>query len=486
MDGWRSYLGVVRAGAVLTVCALILPAERCAHGGDRGPRVLPPNAIQPPGASYEGYPAVHRDQKVAIVKEIVSGTAEATIRQPISAPLLAARRLTERLSVRAVELVPPGFVGHHRGLRDPCCAGGSCDLGGGAGGPPTPARLTFMPTSELSTQSLLDLIALAQSRIDLIMYGWDDDPTGREIGAALAARAREGVRVRLLVDRTAFLIHNAAAARGECTFLDALRATPNVTVIEPKGAYLRFDHRKLAVIDDRFVWSGSMILTEVSRRRWHNASYVAEGPIVRQFAGVFAERWHEQGGFPEGPCPGAWTECLRDPNATVRLIRTDTNERSVKDAIYHAVDHAERFVYLENPYFADQILIKKLIAARRRGVDVRAIVTLIGNLADGNQFEHLTANRLLRGGVRVWLYPGMTHVKAMSIDGVWAYIGTANFDELSLRNNREVGLSLSTPALVSQLDASLFQHDLALSQELTALLPPPKQRLKLELLSLWY
>ena len=47
-----------------------------------------------------------------------------------------------------------------------------------------------------------------------------------------------------------------------------------------------------------------------------------------------------------------------------------------------------------------------------------------------------TVNRLLRAGIRVYLFPGQTHVKAMSVDGVWAYLGTGNFDPLSLRHNR--------------------------------------------------
>ena len=70
-------------------------------------------------------------------------------------------------------------------------------------------------------------------------------------------------------------------------------------------------------------------------------------------------------------------------------------------------------------------------------------MTLRGNIERLNHFSALNANRLLRGGVRVYLYPAMTHVKAMSADGTWAYLGTGNFDELSLRNNREVGLSIA-------------------------------------------
>jgi cardiolipin synthase len=333
-------------------------------------------------------------------------------------------------------------------------------------------------------QALLGLIATAERRIDLMMYGWEDDPTGREVAWALAERARRGVRVRLLVDRTAYLIHNAPAARHECTFIDALRDVPNVSVIQPAGALCRFDHRKLAVVDGRVAWSGGMILTEVARRRWHNFAFLAEGPVVDQYACLFEERWCEQGGCPEpgfcSPPPAL------GPNSCVRLIRTDVCERSLKDSIYHAVDHAQHHIYIENPYFSDEILVDKLVAARARGVDVRAVLTLRGNVERMNRYSMLTANRLLCGGVRVYLFPAMTHVKALSADGVWAYIGTGNFDELSLRNNREVGLSVTGLEVVGTLDQVLFLPDMAVSQELTAPLPGPRHRLLLEVFALWY
>ena len=80
-------------------------------------------------------------------------------------------------------------------------------------------------------------------------------------------------------------------------------------------------------------------------------------------------------------------------------------------------------------------------------------LTLRGNVRLLNRFEALTADCLLRGGVRVYLYPAMTHVKAMSADGAWAYLGTGNFDELSLRNNREVGLSVTSPGVSIDIEA---------------------------------
>ena len=77
-----------------------------------------------------------------------------------------------------------------------------------------------------------------------------------------------------------------------------------------------------------------------------------------------------------------------------------------------------------------------------------------------NLSNRLTANRLLRAGIRVYLYPGMTHVKALAVDGCWAYLGSGNFDRLSLRNNYELGVAVSAGPVVAELEERLFAPDL--------------------------
>ena len=73
---------------------------------------------------------------------------------------------------------------------------------------------------------------------------------------------------------------------------------------------------------------------------------------------------------------------------------------------------------------------------------------------------------MLRNGIRVYLYPGMTHVKAAVYDG-WACFGSANFDKLSLQINEELNLGTSDPDIVGELLARVFIPDLELSEELT-------------------
>ena len=67
--------------------------------------------------------------------------------------------------------------------------------------------------------------------------------------------------------------------------------------------------------------------------------------------------------------------------------------------------------------------------------------------------------------MRVYAFPGMTHVKAALYDG-WACIGSANFDKLSLRVNLETNIGTSDPRFAGRLERELFERDFARSREL--------------------
>jgi cardiolipin synthase len=72
--------------------------------------------------------------------------------------------------------------------------------------------------------------------------------------------------------------------------------------------------------------------------------------------------------------------------------------------------------------------------------------------------------------VRVYLYPGMTHVKALLVDG-WVSFGSANFDALSLRLNDEHDLATSNPAFAAKFMHDVFEADFNRGRELQEELP---------------
>jgi phosphatidylserine/phosphatidylglycerophosphate/cardiolipin synthase-like enzyme len=87
-----------------------------------------------------------------------------------------------------------------------------------------------------------------------------------------------------------------------------------------------------------------------------------------------------------------------------------------------------------------------------------------------NLSNEVTINRMLRNGIRVYAYPGMTHVKAAVYDG-WACLGSANFDKLSLQVNKEMNLGTSHPEAVNRLLNRVFIPDFAASTELHDFIP---------------
>ena len=82
----------------------------------------------------------------------------------------------------------------------------------------------------------------------------------------------------------------------------------------------------------------------------------------------------------------------------------------------------------------------------------------------------LAANLMLKHGIRVFIYPGFSHVKAAIYDG-WFCVGSANFDRWSLRLNRELNIAGSAPEISEQLLERLFEPDFRLSPELLEPVP---------------
>ena len=340
-----------------------------------------------------------------------------------------------------------------------------------AGNELQPAAVRLFVKGSDALTALYDVIDGAAHRLDVLMYLWDSDPLGENVARRLAARAAAGTRVRVLVDGGGNLIDGqprGASVAELNRVICWLARQPNVELLRTRNPVARFDHRKLVVADNRLAWSGGRNFTQPSFFEHHDLSYTLTGPLAAEMADTFDNFWHRQGGTPAPAMPGVPAP---EANASARLVRTQPARRQLSWVLYHAVDRARHHVYVENPYLSDPMLLTGLVRARRRGADVRVVLTLQDDADIVNRSNKVTANRLLKAGVRVYLYPAMTHTKAASVDGCWAYLGTGNFDALSLRHNRELGVAVGAGPLPAQLEAALFLPDFRPEWELIAPLP---------------
>jgi len=121
-----------------------------------------------------------------------------------------------------------------------------------------------------------------------------------------------------------------------------------------------------------------------------------------------------------------------------------------------AITAARRTIHLSNSYFVpDELAVKALVAAAKRGVDVRIITP--GPIIDSDVVRAASRERwgeLLAAGVKMAEYqPTMYHVKALIVDALLVSVGSTNFDNRSFILNDEANLNVLDPDFARQQEA---------------------------------
>jgi cardiolipin synthase len=224
------------------------------------------------------------------------------------------------------------------------------------------------------------------------------------------------------------------------------------------------DHTKTAIIDGHTAFLGGMNIGREYRFDWHDMMVELGGPVVQQLDHDFDKAWKPS--MSRDP-PRASNDGLSNSGlAQMRLLYTSLRDPQIYKSYLAAIKSARQYIYIENAYFSDDRLRYELIKASRRGVDVRVILPGRSNHDSMNKSNTLAANSLFKHGVRVYMYPGMSHVKAAIVDG-WACFGSANLDKLSLKINKEANIATSDRRIVNELKERLFKRDFQISKLLT-------------------
>ena len=337
--------------------------------------------------------------------------------------------------------------------------------------------IRFLVDGEQFFSRLESAIDEAQHSIDIRTYIFDNDDYAVAIADKLIQRSAENVRVRVMIDS----LGNMSALQTDPETLPAgyrpplsitqfLRQGENVKVRTTAPQWLTGDHTKTIIIDSKFAFVGGMNIGREYRYDWHDLMMEVRGPVVDELQFESDKAWSRAG--PLGDFGNLLT-FLRGKRKhadsggyPLRILQTRNFDSDIYRAQVAAIRMSRRYIFIENAYLSDDRIRHELAKARQRGVDVRVIFPQKGNHGPMNSSNRVTINELLKHDVRVYLYPGMTHVKAAIFDG-WACVGSANYDKMSLKVNKELNLATSDPATVSALLEQVFLPDLAISSELT-------------------
>ncbi|MDH3621954.1 MAG: phosphatidylserine/phosphatidylglycerophosphate/cardiolipin synthase family protein [Gammaproteobacteria bacterium] len=336
-------------------------------------------------------------------------------------------------------------------------------------------RIRFLVDGDEYFGRLMESIDSAQESIDMRTYIFDNDDFGAAMADELRQRADE-VRVRVMIDSLGNMLALQADAkslpdghRHPLSMRQYLKRDSNVKVRKTTNPWFTGDHTKTTIIDRKLAFVGGMNIGREYRHDWHDMMMEVTGPVVDQLQFESDKAWSRGGLF--GDFANAITflrgkkEHADRDGYPVRILQTRSFDSQIHKAQIAAIQNARSYILIENAYFSDDRTVYELARARRRGVDVRVIIPSRGNHGPLNASNKITINKFLEHGIRVYEYPGMSHIKAAIYDG-WMCVGSANFDKLSLKVNKELNLATSDPETVDALLNQVFIPDLLASREI--------------------
>jgi cardiolipin synthase len=323
--------------------------------------------------------------------------------------------------------------------------------------------------------AMLAAIRSARKTIDLETYIYWSGDIGRQFADALVERTRAGVRAHVLLDWL-------GSAKMDQALIDEMKAA-GVEVHRfhpPHWSHLarlnNRTHRKILVVDGRIAYTGGVGIAPEwtghaqDPEHWRDTHFEIEGPVVAQMQAVFLDNWTKVTGtvlhgpdyFPE-PAPAG--------GARAQMFSSSPSGGSASMQLMYllAITGASRSIDLEASYFVpDELAVKALVAAMKRGVRLRIVVP--GEHIDSDTVRSAsrgTWGPLLEAGALIAEYaPTMFHCKVLVVDGLLVSVGSTNFDNRSFRLNDEATLNVLDAAFAAEQTA-VFEADLARSRPIS-------------------
>lgn len=317
----------------------------------------------------------------------------------------------------------------------------------------------------------LEAIAGARHYVHFENYIIHDDEVGRRFAAALAERARAGVKVRLIYDWLGCI--KTAPRR----FWAALRTagvevrTYNPPRFDAPISWLSRNHRKTLSVDGVVGYVsglcvGKMWVGDPSRNvePWRDTGVELRGPAVAELERAFAGVWASLGEPIEA---GALiTSNVPVADVTLRVVASAPATAGLLPVNELAAALAQKRLWLTDAYFSGGTrYVRALCDAARAGVDVRLLLPGASDIPLMKALSRAGYRALLAAGVRIFEWEGvMLHAKTGVADSMWSRVGSTNLNPASWFGNCELDVLIDDAAFAEQMERQ-YLEDLSHSTE---------------------
>ena len=325
--------------------------------------------------------------------------------------------------------------------------------------------LQLLRNGEENYGAWLAAIGLARHHVNFENYIFRGDAVGRRFADALAAKAREGVAVRVLYDWMGCFNQ---VPRG---FWRRLREAGvevrcfNPPRLDSPFGWLSRNHRKTVSIDGDVGYVAGLCIGQAwlgnpakAVPPWRDTGIELRGPAVADLEAAFAQSWASAGGtIPPTGHPA--TEPADAGSISLRVIGSKPNTMGLYRFDQLIAGMARKSLWLTDAYFVGTTAyVRTLCDAAADGVDVRLLVPGASDIPVAKALSRAGYRPLLEAGIRVYEWDGpMLHAKTAVADGRWARIGSSNLNIASWMGNWELDVAVEDDAFAAEMERMFLQ-----------------------------
>jgi|HubBroStandDraft_6_1064221.scaffolds.fasta_scaffold01715_9 cardiolipin synthase len=322
--------------------------------------------------------------------------------------------------------------------------------------------IRILVNGDAAYPEMLAAIDAATRSVALSSYIFRSDRAGEPFIRALINARERGVEVRVLIDGYgAGYLWSGTYHRLRLARVPVARFLHSAMPWRMPFLNLR-THRKILIVDGAIAFTGGLnigaenLLSTHPRYPVHDTHFRVVGPVVSQLSEAFAELWTFT--TRETLTDSIWCPPLQAAGeSTARVVTSgpDQDLEKIEFLVLSAVACARSSIQIMTPYFLpDDRIITALALAAIRGVTVDIVLPKSSNHPTVDWSTRAHVEPLLIAGCRIWTHSlPFDHSKLLTVDGIWCFIGSANWDMRSFRLNFEINLEVYHSALVEQVSA---------------------------------
>lgn len=305
-------------------------------------------------------------------------------------------------------------------------------------------------------------IQQAQKSIYWEVFILRDDKAGNEFIDLLISKAKQGVKVRLILDAMgSFGLSTLAEGRMQSAGIEILwfnRLKPTVDFKDWFRRLWKRNHRKVLIIDEKTAFIGGVNI-HIESSAWDDLHLKLEGRVVRNLLYGFAKTYIKSGGNRQA------VRHLLHPkidmlNEEIEPIEYITNSPSYKikrsklrQLYLQALGAAKDTFTLISPYYVpDRKFLEMIAKAHKKGVKVNIMLPVRSDHKLMNYIAQAFYDLSVRAGAKLYLLKNMNHSKAFSVDGKLGVVGSGNLNSRSWFIDEEAGVKFSQKNMVNDLN----------------------------------